>query len=184
MRFETLAVHAGGDRDPLTGALNAGIQLSTTFERAPDGSFPSGFEYIRDGTPNRKAMETALAALEGGAVAIAFSSGMAATTAIFQTLAPGDHVVVPLDAYCGTSKLIREYLLPWGIEASFVDMTNLSAIQAALRPRTRLIWTESPSNPTIAITDLAEAIRREPGHNWPRDHSQRRRVHGHRRDAC
>lgn len=156
MRFETLAVHAGADRDPLTGALNAGIQLSTTFERAPDGSFPSGFEYIRDGNPNRKAMETALAALEGGAVAIAFSSGMAATTAIFQTLAPGDHVVVPLDAYFGTSKLIREYLLPWGIEASFVDMTNLSAIQAALRPRTRLIWTESPSNPTIAITDLAE----------------------------
>jgi cystathionine gamma-synthase len=156
MRFETLAVHAAGDPDPETGALNAGIQMSTTFERAPDGSFPSGFEYIRDGNPNRKALEKALAALEGGAVAIAFASGMAATMAVFQALAPGDHVVVPLDAYFGTSKLVREYFVAWGIEASFVDMTNLSAIQAALRPRTRLIWTETPSNPTIAITDLAE----------------------------
>lgn len=155
MHFETLAVHAAGDRDPVTGALTAGIQLSTTFERAPDGSFPSGFVYIRDGNPNRKALETAMAALEGGASAIAFSSGMAATTAIFQTLSPGDHVVVPLDAYYGTSKLVREHFVAWGLEASFVDMSDLSAIQAALRPRTRLIWTESPSNPTIAITDLA-----------------------------
>jgi cystathionine gamma-synthase len=85
---------------------------------------------------------------------VAFASGMAATMAVFQTLAPGDHVVAPLDAYFGTSTLLREHLGPWGLQVSFADMTDLSAVQAALRPNTRLIWTETPSNPTIAVTDL------------------------------
>ena len=130
------------------------IQLSTTFQRSPDGSFPSGYEYIRDGNPNRQALEGAVATLEGGASAVAFASGMAATMAVLQTLAPGDHVVAPLDAYFGTSKLLREHFLPWGLEVTFVDMTSLPAVEAALRPSTRLIWTETPSNPTIAVTDL------------------------------
>jgi cystathionine gamma-synthase len=154
LHFETLAVHAGASPDPVTGALMPAIQLSTTFQRSPDGSFPSGYEYIRDGNPNRQALEVAMAKLEGGASAVAFASGMAATMAVLQTLAPGDHVVAPLDAYFGTSKLLREHFTPWGLEASFVDMTNLSSVQAALRPTTRLIWTETPSNPTIAVTDL------------------------------
>jgi cystathionine gamma-synthase len=139
VRFETLAVHAAASADPATGAVTPPLHLSTTFQRAPDGSYPSGYEYIRDGNPNRHALETALAALEGGAAAVAFASGMAATTAVFQTLAPGDHVLAPLDAYFGTS---------------FVDMTDPAAVQAALKPATRLIWTETPSNPTIAVTDL------------------------------
>lgn len=155
MRFETLAVHAGAAPDPLTGALGPAIQLSTTFQRSPDGSFPSGYEYIRDGNPNRKALEEAIAALEGGASAVAFASGMAATMAVLQTLAPGDHVVAPLDAYYGTAKLLREHFGPRGLEMTFADMTNLPGVQAAIRPGTRLIWTETPSNPTIAVTDLA-----------------------------
>ncbi len=154
MHFETLAVHAGASPDPATGAVIPAIHLSTTFQRSPDGSFPSGYAYIRDANPNRQALEAALASLEGGASAVAFASGMAATTAVLQAFAPGDHVVAPLDAYFGTSKLLREHFSPWGLEVSLVDMTDLSAVRAALRPNTRLIWTETPSNPTIAVTDL------------------------------
>ena len=154
MHFETLAVHAGASPDPVTGAVMPAIQLSTTFQRSPDGSFPSGYEYIRDANPNRHALEAAMTSLEGGASAVAFASGMAATMAVLQTLAPGDHVVAPIDAYFGTSRLLREHSSPWGLEVSFADMTDLSAVKAALRPTTRLIWTETPSNPTIAVTDL------------------------------
>jgi cystathionine gamma-synthase len=155
MRFETLAVHASAAPDPTTGAIAPPIHLSTTFQRGTDGSFPTGYGYIRDGNPNRNALEAAMAALEGGAAAVAFASGMAATAAIFQALAPGDHVVAPLDAYFGTPKLLREHFLRWGLVASFVDMTSLDAVRAALTPKTRLVWTETPSNPTIAVTDLA-----------------------------
>ena len=153
-RFETLAVHAGAGPDPATGAVRPAIHLSTTFERAADGSFPAGFVYVRDANPNRLALEAALAALEGGEAAVAFASGMAATTAVFQSLAPGDHVVAPLDAYYGTGKVLREHFARWGLEASFVDMTDVGAVRAALRPQTRLVWAETPSNPTIAVTDL------------------------------
>ena len=155
MRFETLAVHAAADADPATGAVAPPIHLATTFQRAPDGSFPSGYSYIRDGNPNRRALEQAMAQIEGGASAVAFASGMAATMAVFQTLAPGDHVIAPLDAYFGTAKLLREHLIPWGLHVSFVDMTDLAAVAAALSPTTRLVWTETPSNPTISVTDLA-----------------------------
>ncbi len=158
MRFETLAVHAGASANPHTGAVTPSIHLSTTFERAPDGSFPLGYEYIRDGNPNRNALEAALAQLEGGATAVAFASGMAATMAVFQTLAPGDHVVAPLDAYFGTAKLLRTHLRTLGLEVTFVDMTNLRAVQESFRPATRLLWLETPSNPTIAITDLQSIV--------------------------
>jgi cystathionine gamma-synthase len=154
LHFETLAVHAGASPDPLTGAVRPAIQLSTTFERSPDGTFPSGYAYVRDANPNRQALEAAMTRLEGGASAVAFASGMAATMAVFQALAPGDHVVAPLDAYFGTAKLLGEHFVRWGLEVSFADMTKPSAVRAALRPSTRLIWTETPSNPTIAVTDL------------------------------
>ncbi len=154
MRFETLAVHAAAEADRLTGAVSSPIHLSTTFERAEDGSFPSGFAYIRNDNPNRRALESALAALEGGASAVAFASGMAATQAVFQALAPGDHVIIPADAYFGTSKLLHDHFVPWGLKVSVVDMRDLAAVRAALTPTTRLIWVETPSNPTISITDL------------------------------
>lgn len=158
MRFETLAVHAGGAPEPATGAVMPSIHLSTTFERAKDGSYPSGYDYIRGGNPNRRSLEAALAQLEGGASAIAFASGMAASHAVFQALAPGDHVIAPLDAYFGTAKLLRTQLERWGLEVTFVEMSDAAAVQAALRPSTRLIWTETPSNPTMAVTDLRAIV--------------------------
>jgi len=158
LRFETLAVHAGGAPEPATGAVMPSIHLSTTFERAKDGSYPSGYDYIRGGNPNRRSLEAALAQLEGGASAIAFASGMAASHAVFQALAPGDHVVAPLDAYFGTAKLLRTQLERWGLEVTFVEMSDAAAVQAALRPSTRLIWTETPSNPTMAVTDLRAIV--------------------------
>src|SRR3954454_13299429 len=159
MRIETLAVHAGHAIDQTTGAVAPPIQLSTTFERAADGSYPGSYVYSRSDNPNRHALETAMAALEGGAAAAAFSSGMAATTAVFQALRPGDHVIAPIDVYHGATRLLREVLTPWGLDIAFVDMSDLDAVRKAVTARTKLIWTETPSNPQLKITDLAEIAR-------------------------
>ena len=155
MRIETLAVHAGAHVDPATGAVAPAIYPSTTFERDADGSFPHGHIYARSSAPNRSALETSLTALEGGAAAVAFASASAATSAVFQSLAPGDHVVAPTDAYYGTAKLLREVFAGWGLASSFVDMADLGAVEAAVRPTTRLLWAESPSNPLWKVSDLA-----------------------------
>jgi cystathionine gamma-synthase len=154
MRLETLAVHAGHMIDPATGAVITPIHLSTTFERAEDGSFPHGHSYTRSGNPNRAALEESLRLLEDGAAASAFSSGSAATMSVFQALAPGDHVIAPDDAYYGTAKLLREAFQPWGLEVSFVNMTELEQVREAVQPNTRLFWTETPSNPQLKITDI------------------------------
>lgn len=153
--LETLAVHAGRRPDPATGAVMPPIHLSTTFERAADGSYTDGFVYTRSENPNRRALEECLAALEGGADAAAFGSGMAASAAIFQTLGTGDHVIFPDDVYFGTSRLLREVLGPWELAYSVVDMTDLAAVRAAVRPQTKLIWVETPSNPLLKISDIA-----------------------------
>ena len=155
MRIETVAVHAGTRVDPGTGAVTPAIHPSTTFERDPDGSYPRGFLYSRNSNPNREALEECLAALEGGAAAAAFASASAATTAILLTLEPGDHVVAPADAYHGTTRLLRETFSRWKLDTTFVDMTDLAAVRAAVRPSTRLIWVETPSNPLWKITDIA-----------------------------
>ncbi|MBX3012751.1 MAG: PLP-dependent transferase [Caldilineaceae bacterium] len=155
MHIETLAVHAGKTIDPITGAVMPPIHLSTTFERAEDGSYPSGFSYIRADNPTRRALEEALTTLEGGVAAAAFGSGMAAIMAVFQSLQSGDHVLIPDDIYFGTGKLVRELFGRWGLQHTMVDMTDLAAVQAALRPNTRLIWIETPSNPLLKITDVA-----------------------------
>ena len=155
MHIETLAVHAGSPVDPKTGAVTPPIHLSTTFERAPDGSFPGGFIYSRSGNPNRQALEACLAQLEGGVAAAAFSSGQAATFAILQSLRPGDHVVAPEDAYYGTADLLLDHFGHWGLETTLADMTDPAAVQAAVRPNTRLLWVETPSNPLIRVTDIA-----------------------------
>jgi len=153
--IETLAVHAGHAADPATGAVSPPIYLSTTFARHPDGSLPQAFLYARSDNPTRHALEDALAPLEGGAVALAFASGMAATTAVFQALAAGDHVIAPTDAYYGTAKVLREVFARWGLAATFVDLTDPAAVERALTSKTRLIWIETPSNPTLAVTDIA-----------------------------
>ena len=158
MHIETLAVHAGSSIDPKTGAVTPPIHLSTTFERAPDGSFPSGFVYTRSGNPTRQSLEACLAELEGGAAAAAFSSGQAATFSVLQSLGPGDHVIAPEDAYYGTAELLIDHFGPWGLEATLVDMTNPAAVEAAMRPNTRLLWVETPSNPRIRVTDIAAMV--------------------------
>ena len=158
MRIETLAVHAGHAPDAATGAVSPPLHLSTTFAREPDGSLHQGFLYSRSDNPGRRGLETALAQLEGGAVALAFSSGMAAIAALLQTLAPGDHVLAPADAYYATGKLLREIMRPWGLASTFVDMTDLEAVERAVTPRTRLIWIETPSNPVLAVTDIAAVV--------------------------
>ncbi|HEU5321391.1 MAG TPA: aminotransferase class V-fold PLP-dependent enzyme, partial [Methylomirabilota bacterium] len=165
MRIETLAVHAGLRVDPATGAVAPPIHLSTTFERDPDGSYPRGFLYSRNANPTRAALEECLAALEGGVAAAAFASASAATAAILQALEPGDHVVAPTDAYHGTLRLLRETYARWGLSATFVDMTDAEAVRGALRPATRLVWVETPSNPLWKVTDLARvaALAREAG---------------------
>lgn len=158
-QIETLAVHAGRFVDPATGALVAPIQLSTTFEREPGGGYPHGFSYSRDNNPNRSALEACLAALEGGSAALAFASGLAVPTAILQGLRPGDHIVAPKDVYHGFRSVVREVFANWQLETSYVDMSKARNLSAALRPNTRLIWVETPSNPLLKITDLAEVAR-------------------------
>jgi len=157
MRLETIAVHAGRSPDTATGAVAQPIQLSTTFERNPDGSFPQGHIYARSSNPNRQVLETCLAALEGGEVAAAFASGSAATLAVFQSLAPGDHVLAPQDAYYGTTYQLKELLSRWGLNVTFVDMTELANVKSSIRPNTKLLWIETPSNPLLRIVDI-EAV--------------------------
>lgn len=159
MHPETLAVHAGRTIDATTGAVTPPIHLSTTFERAPDGEFPQGFMYTRNANPTRSALEECLVTLEGGCSAAAFASGSAAIMSIFQALGPGDHVVAPLEAYSGTTKLLRDVFEAWGLQVAFVDMTDLGAIEGALQPNTKLLWIETPSNPLLGITDIAAATR-------------------------
>ena len=155
MRIETLAVHAGHSIDPATGAVAAPIHLSTTFERDVDGSYSRGFMYTRNDNPNRRALEEGVAALEGGAGAAAFGSGTGATMSILQALSPGDHVLAHVDAYYGTSRLLREIFARWGLEIDFVDMSDPGLVKKALRSKTKLAWAETPSNPLLKIVDLA-----------------------------
>ncbi len=155
MKIETRAVHAGRHIDPATGAVTQPIYLSTTFERSPEGEYPRGYSYSRDDNPNRRSLEECLADLEGGKEALAFSSGLAVATAVVQGLEPGDHILAPDDVYWGFRKVVGGVFQRWPVEASYVDMTDLDAVRAAIRPNTRLIWVETPSNPLMKVTDLA-----------------------------
>jgi cystathionine gamma-synthase len=165
VRIETIAVHAGHRPDPATGAVTPPIHLTTTFARDAQGELPHGFIYARSDNPTRRELEASLAALEGGETAIAFASGMAATAAVFQSLLPGEHVIAPQDAYYGTAKLLLGVMADWGLGSTLVDMTDPHAVAEAIRPETRLIWIETPSNPALAVTDIARmsAIARAAG---------------------
>jgi cystathionine gamma-synthase len=155
MKPETLAVHAGRATEPGTGAVTPSITLSTTFEREVAGGYTDGHSYTRSGNPNRRALETAFALLEGGKEAFAFASGMAATSAVLHTLSAGDHVILPDDLYHGTRDLVRHVLHRWGLQATFLDMQATDRVAEALRPNTRLVWAETPSNPSLKMVDLA-----------------------------
>ena len=153
--FETLAIHAGQDPDPTTGAVVVPIYQTSTYVQEEVGQH-KGYEYSRSGNPTRTALETCLAALEGGATGLAFASGLAAEDTLLRTvLKPGDHVLVPDDAYGGTYRLFAKVASKWGVEHTPVALGDLSAVQAALRPETKLIWCETPTNPLLGIADIA-----------------------------
>jgi cystathionine gamma-synthase len=158
MKIQTLAVHAANEPDAATGAVAAPIHLSTTFLRAADGSYPGGYVYGRSENPNRVALETVLAQLEGGAAAAAFASGLAAIHAIFQALQPGDHAVVSQDIYHGTHAMLEKVMLRWGLDISFIAFDDLNNVSAAIRKNTRIVYLETPTNPMMKIIDLAEVI--------------------------
>ena len=155
MRIETLAIHSGRAVDPATGGVTPPIHMSTTFERAEDGTYPLNFAYSRTGNPTRGLLEQCVSDLEGGASAAAFASGMAAIMSIFQALSPGDHVIVPQDIYHGTAKLLNETLARWQLQSTFVDMTDIENVQREINGDTKLVLIETPSNPLLKITDIA-----------------------------
>jgi cystathionine gamma-synthase len=155
MHFETIAVHAGHEPDPATGAIAPPIHLSTTFEREPDLTYRAGFVYSRYANPNRQSLERCLATLEGGGAAACFASGSAATAAVLQSLGPDTEVVLPDDAYYGTLKLARDVFGQWRLRLSSVDMTNLAQVERAITKETRVVWVESPSNPLVRVVDIA-----------------------------
>src|SRR5688500_651425 len=159
MRIETIAVHAGHAPDAVTGAVTPAISLSTTFERNPDLSYPAGHLYARYSNPNRAALETCLARLEGGGAAACFSSGSAATAAVLQALEPEAHVILPADAYYGTIKLARDVFGAWRLRYSCVDMTDVESVERAITERTRVVWVETPSNPLVNVVDIAAIAR-------------------------
>ncbi|CMP64295.1 cystathionine gamma-synthase [Mycobacterium tuberculosis] len=151
----TRAIHAGYRPDPATGAVNVPIYASSTFAQDGVGGLRGGFEYARTGNPTRAALEASLAAVEEGAFARAFSSGMAATDcALRAMLRPGDHVVIPDDAYGGTFRLIDKVFTRWDVQYTPVRLADLDAVGGAITPRTRLIWVETPTNPLLSIADI------------------------------
>ncbi|MCX0271160.1 cystathionine gamma-synthase [Nocardia rhamnosiphila] len=153
--FTTRAVHAGYDPDPRTGAVNVPIYASSTFAQDGVGGLRDGYEYARTGNPTRTVLEANLASLEVGRYGRAFASGMAATDcALRAMLRPGDHIVIPDDAYGGTFRLIDKVFTEWGIEHSPAAITDIDAMRAAIRPNTKLIWVESPTNPLLNIGDI------------------------------
>jgi len=154
--FSSRSIHAGYEPDSLYGPINTPIYASTTFAQDGLNELRGGFEYTRCGNPTIDALEKTVAALEGAQYGRAFSSGMAATDVILRILLrPGDHLILGHDAYGGTWRLIDQAFGQWGVEYTVVDTTDVAAVEAALRPNTKLIWLETPTNPALSITDIA-----------------------------
>ncbi|MGH8891069.1 MAG: aminotransferase class V-fold PLP-dependent enzyme, partial [Acidothermaceae bacterium] len=153
--FETVAIHAGQESDPRTGAVVPPIYQVSTFHQDSVGNPRDGWEYSRSGNPTRSALEECLAALERGRRGLAFASGLAAEDCVVRTIcAPGDHIVFPNDAYGGTFRLISNVFNRWGVEHTAVGLDDLDAVRSAIRPNTKLIWCETPSNPLLGIADI------------------------------
>ena len=162
--FATTAIHAGYRPDPLTGAVNAPIYASSTFAQDGVGGLRGGFEYARTGNPTREALETVLAAVEEGRYGRAFSSGMAASDcALRAVLRPGDHIIIPDDAYGGTFRLIDKVFRQWGVRHTPVHLSDLDAVRDAVTDDTRLIWVETPTNPLLSVADIDSIA--QIGHN-------------------
>ncbi|WP_338566595.1 cystathionine gamma-synthase [Microbacterium paraoxydans] len=154
--FATRAIHAGQAPDPITGAIIPPIYQSSTHVQDGIGGFREGYEYNRAGNPTRSSLETQLAALEGGVGALSFASGLAAEDALLRgILKPGDHVLLGNDVYGGTYRLLTKVLAPWGIDTTTVELSDVDVIRAAIRPETRIVWLETPSNPLLKVVDIA-----------------------------
>jgi cystathionine gamma-synthase len=153
--LQTRSIHAGRSVDPSTGAVTPPLYTSTTFERDPDGEFSREYAYIRAATPNRDSLETCITALEGGDETISFGSGMAASLAVFQSLAPKDHVLLHRDVYYGVRELMEGFFAKWGLTHTFVDMRDTEEVRHACTPATKMFWVETPTNPLIEVVDIA-----------------------------
>jgi cystathionine gamma-synthase len=154
--FDTRAIHAGQEPDPATGAVNVPVHLSTTFKQDGVGGLRGGYEYSRSANPTRTALQDLLAALEEGSAGLTFASGLAAEDTLLRTVCePGDHVLLGGDAYGGTFRLISRVLARWGVAHDPVDLNDLAAVRAALRPTTRVVWCETPTNPLLNLADIA-----------------------------
>ena len=156
--FSTRAIHAGQEPDPQTGAVVVPIYQTSTYAQSAVGKH-KGYEYSRTGNPTRAALERCVASLEGGRHGLAFASGMAAESAIMQLLKPGDHTIAVDDLYGGTYRLFKRLLEPMGLSFSFVDGSDLNAVQSAFTDRTRMVWLESPTNPLLKLVDIAAVSR-------------------------
>src|SRR6266852_6404485 len=154
--FATLAIHAGQEADPATGATVVPIYATSTYTQEAPGKH-KGYEYSRSGNPTRKALETCLAALEGGEQGLAFASGLAATTAVFSTLKPGDEVAAAADLYGGTYRLLERVFKSWGLVARYTDDPHPAGFDKIITSATKLVWIETPTNPLLQILDI-EAI--------------------------
>jgi cystathionine gamma-synthase len=153
--FATRAIHVGQDPDAKTGAVTVPIYQTSTFAMDEPGTLRDGYDYSRSGNPTRTALQQVLASLEGGRHGQTFASGMAAIDAVLRTvLRSGDHMVVPADGYGGTFRMLDRLLVPWGMSYTAVPMDNLDAVRAALRPTTRVLWCETPTNPLLGIADI------------------------------
>lgn len=154
MKWHTLAVHAGTEPDASTGAVMVPVYFTSTYAQEAPGVH-KGYEYSRTHNPTRTALENALAQLEGAKHGLAFASGLAATDAVLRLLVPGDHVLVSRDLYGGTYRIMRRVFEPWGLRFDFIDTTDPAGVEAALRPETKMIWVETPSNPLLHISPIA-----------------------------
>ena len=154
--FETLAIHAGQEPDPSTGSVTIPIHQTSTFKQDGVGGLRGGYEYSRSANPTRTALQECLAALESGAHGLAFASGLAAEDTLLRTvLAPGDHVVIPDDAYGGSYRLFAKVLARWGVAYTPVHLADLDAVRAAITPATKILWCETPTNPLLGLADIA-----------------------------
>ncbi|MCU1508833.1 MAG: cystathionine gamma-synthase [Glaciihabitans sp.] len=154
--FSTRAIHAGQEFDPTTGSIIPPVYLTSTFVQDGIGGFRGGYEYARGGNPTRSSLETLLASLEGGAHGYSFASGLAAEDTLLRALlSPGDHIIMGNDVYGGTHRLANRVFVPWGVGLSTVDMSDLDAVRAGIRPETKILWIETPSNPLMKISDVA-----------------------------
>jgi len=175
MRFETRAIHTGLNIGNPSSSVVPPISPSTIFEIDAEGREEKDLHYTRLGNPNRLQFEAVIASLENGKAASAFSSGIAAATAVLQALDPGDHIIIPEDVYAGNRKMVKNIMNRWGLESSFIDMTSLNEIESHIKKNTKLIWMETPSNPLMRITDIkavselakSHAIRTVVDNTWP-----------------